>query len=102
MSTKFGGWPYVKHHRYLVPIHAVSCQASNTAEPLLTQACKILPMTPKVPTLYEWLGGAEPLSRLIARFYEKVPADPVLAPLFANMPQEHFQHVAAFIAEVLG
>jgi hemoglobin len=59
-------------------------------------------MTPKVPTLYEWLGGAEPLSHLIARFYEKVPADPILAPLFANMPQEHFQHVATFIAEVLG
>ena len=59
-------------------------------------------MAPKIPTLYEWLGGAEPLNRLIARFYEKVPADPILAPLFANMPQEHFQHVAAFIAEVVG
>jgi hemoglobin len=59
-------------------------------------------MVPKVPTLYEWLGGGESLNRLIASFYEKVPADPILAPLFAQMPQEHFQHVAAFIAEVLG
>ena len=59
-------------------------------------------MAPKVPTLYEWLGGAEPLNRLIDRFYQKVPADPILAPVFAHMSPEHFQHVARFIAEVLG
>jgi hemoglobin len=59
-------------------------------------------MNTKIPTLYEWLGGAEPLKALIARFYEKVPADPVLEPLFAHMPKEHFAHVAQFIAEVLG
>src|SRR5882762_8179882 len=59
-------------------------------------------MTDKVPTLYEWLGGGEALSRLIERFYQKVPADPLLAPLFASMPKEHFQYVAQFIAEVLG
>ena len=59
-------------------------------------------MTTRVPTLYEWLGGGEALNRLIARFYEKVPADPLLAPLFATMPKEHFQHVAEFIGEVLG
>ena len=59
-------------------------------------------MVPKVPTLYEWLGGAEPLGRLMARFYQKVPDDPVLAPVFARMAPEHFQHVAQFIAEVLG
>ncbi len=63
---------------------------------------KIPVMAPKVPTLYEWLGGAEPLNALIDRFYQKVPADPLLEPLFANMPKEHFQHVAQFIAEVLG
>ena len=59
-------------------------------------------MAPSVPTLYEWLGGAEPLRALIARFYQKVPTDPLLAPLFAQMPPEHFQHVADFIGEVLG
>jgi hemoglobin len=59
-------------------------------------------MTPKVPTPYEWLGGNEVLTRLIDRFYQKVPADPFLEPLFRNMPQAHFQHVAQFIAEVLG
>jgi hemoglobin len=55
-----------------------------------------------VPTLYEWLGGGEVLSRLISRFYKKVPSDPLLAPLFASMPPEHFEHVARFIGEVLG
>lgn len=59
-------------------------------------------MASKVPTLYEWLGGREPIDRLIDRFYQKVPADPLLEPLFARMPKEHFHHVALFIAEVLG
>lgn len=59
-------------------------------------------MAQPIPTLYEWLGGHEVLARVIDRFYQKVPGDPLLAPLFASMPKEHFQHVAAFIAEVLG
>jgi hemoglobin len=59
-------------------------------------------MEPKIPTLYDWLGGEEVLTRLIDRFYEKIPADPLLAPLFASMPKEHFLHVTQFIAEVLG
>ena len=59
-------------------------------------------MTSNVPTLYEWLGGSEARSGLIARFYEKVPADPILAPLFRNMDSAHFEHVAKFIGEVLG
>lgn len=59
-------------------------------------------MPSKTPTLYEWLGGDEVLTRLIRRFYEKVPSDPVIASLFASMPEEHFQQVAQFIAEVFG
>jgi hemoglobin len=59
-------------------------------------------MATNIPTLYEWIGGGEPLSRLIDRFYQKVPLDPILAPVFSHMPPEHFQHVAQFIAEVLG
>jgi len=59
-------------------------------------------MNRKVPTLYEWLGGSEALQQLMARFYEKVPSDPLLAPVFATMPKEHFQHVADFLAEVFG
>jgi hemoglobin len=59
-------------------------------------------MANPVPTLYEWLGGSEPLSALIARFYQKVPVDPILEPLFRNMDPAHFEHVAKFIGEVLG
>jgi hemoglobin len=59
-------------------------------------------MTRSVPTLYEWLGGSEALSALISRFYQKVPGDLILEPLFRNMDPAHFEHVAKFIGEVLG
>ena len=59
-------------------------------------------MTTSVPTLYEWLGGIEVLNRLTTRFYERVKDNAVLAPVFAHMGSEHPQHVAAFLAEVLG
>lgn len=59
-------------------------------------------MASKVPTLYEWLGVSEVLSALIERFYEKVLSDPLLEPLFRHMDPAHFEHVAKFIAEVLG
>jgi hemoglobin len=54
------------------------------------------------PTLFDWLGGIEPLRRLTARFYQRVPEDPVLRPVFAHMGPDHPEHVAAFLAEVLG
>jgi hemoglobin len=55
-----------------------------------------------VPSLYEWLGGIAALNRLTVRFYERVRDNVVLAPIFAHMSSEHPQHVAAFLAEVLG
>ena len=55
-----------------------------------------------VPTLFEWMGGQPAIDRLLASFYSREPADPVLAPVFAGISPEHAQHVAAFIAEVLG
>jgi hemoglobin len=54
------------------------------------------------PTLYEWAGGIERLEALFMRFYERVPDDPILAPVFAQMSSEHFRTVAHFVAEVLG
>lgn len=59
-------------------------------------------MMQQIPSLLEWLGGQGALDALITRFYEKVPADPLLQPLFADMPKEHFKHVSAFIGEVFG
>lgn len=55
-----------------------------------------------VPTLYEWVGGIERLESLFQAFYEHVTADPILGPVFAKMPAEHFHMVANFVAEVLG
>lgn len=56
----------------------------------------------KIPTLSEWGGGLSSFRRLTKRFYEKIPADPVLAPVFAGMDPHHAEHVAAFISEVFG
>jgi hemoglobin len=59
-------------------------------------------MTPgkPIPTLASWLGGTDRLDALTKRFYEKVPTDPILAPVFAGMNPLHAQLVAAFVAEV--
>jgi hemoglobin len=55
-----------------------------------------------IPTLSEWAGGPPAFEALTTRFYEKVPLDPTLAPVFAGMDPKHAQHVAAFVAEVFG
>ena len=57
---------------------------------------------PKIPTLYEWVGGKSALEKLTAVFYDKVFRDPMLSPVFAQMGPEHPKHVAAFIGEVFG
>jgi hemoglobin len=54
------------------------------------------------PTLYEWAGGAPAFRLLFTRFYERVAEDPLLAPVFAHMDPAHAEHVASFVAEVLG
>ena len=55
-----------------------------------------------VPTLYEWAGGGERIELLFMRFYERVRLDPVIGPVFAEMPSDHFLTVAHFVGEVLG
>ena len=59
-------------------------------------------MTTNVPTLYEWAGGEAALERLTRVFYDRVRADPVLAPVFAQMSDDHPRHVAAWLGEVFG
>ncbi|MEP6828283.1 MAG: group II truncated hemoglobin [Aestuariivirga sp.] len=56
----------------------------------------------KIPSLYEWVGGNEVIQNLFMRFYERVPGDSILAPVFKDMPATHFQTVANFVGEVLG
>jgi hemoglobin len=55
-----------------------------------------------VPTLFEWAGGMPALERLTERFYDRVRAHEVLAPIFAHMDAHHPHFVAQFLAEVLG
>jgi hemoglobin len=59
-------------------------------------------MEAKTPTLYEWAGGIDRIEALFAAFYERVPTDAVLAPLFAQMSKDHSRTVAHFVSEVLG
>jgi CDGSH-type Zn-finger protein/truncated hemoglobin YjbI len=55
------------------------------------------------PTLFEWAGGRPALTRMTRLLYEKhVPADDLLAPLFAAMPPDYPQRAAAALAEVFG
>ena len=55
------------------------------------------------PTLFEWAGGLPALTRLTRLLYEKhVPADDLLAPLFATMPREQPQLEAALLADAFG
>jgi CDGSH-type Zn-finger protein/truncated hemoglobin YjbI len=53
------------------------------------------------PTMFEWAGGLPALTRMMRHFYEKyVPADDLLAPVFANMAADHPQRVAKWLGEV--
>jgi hemoglobin len=54
------------------------------------------------PSLYDWVGGIEALETLTHHFYQRVRMDPILAPVFAGMDENHPRHVAMFLAEVLG
>ncbi len=56
----------------------------------------------KTPTLYEWMGGLPAIKRLLETFYGRVPSNPTLAPVFAEISPAHAEHVALFIAEVFG
>jgi truncated hemoglobin YjbI len=58
---------------------------------------------PKSPTLFEWAGGLPELTRMSRLLYEKhVPADPLLAPRFAQMPPGQPQRLAAWLGGALG
>jgi len=55
------------------------------------------------PTLYEWAGGLPALTRMTRLLYEKlVPADDLLAPLFATMAPGSPQAEAAVMAGTFG
>lgn len=59
-------------------------------------------MTDRPDSLYEAAGDLEALRRLSDTFYDRVLADPLLAPVFANFSRTHVEHVAVWLAEVFG
>jgi truncated hemoglobin YjbI len=61
------------------------------------------PPVPADPAPFEWAGGLPALTRMSRLLYQKhVPADPVLAPLFADMPPDQPQRLAGWLARALG
>jgi CDGSH-type Zn-finger protein/truncated hemoglobin YjbI len=55
------------------------------------------------PTLFDWAGGLPGLTRMTRFLYEThVPADDLLAPLFAGMPPGYAEQEAAVIAAAFG
>jgi len=61
------------------------------------------PARPADPTLFEWAGGLPALTRMTRLLYEKhVPADDLLAPLFAGMAPDRPRREAAVIAAAFG
>ena len=61
------------------------------------------PARPADPTLFEWAGGLPALTRMTRLLYEKhVPADDLLAPLFADMAPDRAQREAAVIGAAFG
>jgi CDGSH-type Zn-finger protein/truncated hemoglobin YjbI len=53
------------------------------------------------PTLFEWAGGLPALTRMTRLLYEKhVPADPLLAAAFADMPPGYPQREAQRMGEI--
>jgi len=58
--------------------------------------------TPTSVSLYDQIGGAEGIDSVIDCFYERVIADPLLAPVFAATPMERLRHMQKeFLAAAL-
>jgi CDGSH-type Zn-finger protein/truncated hemoglobin YjbI len=62
-----------------------------------------IPDPARPPTLYEWCGGLPALTRVTRLFFERyVPEDPLLAPLFSDVPPDVAARVAEWLGEVFG
>jgi hemoglobin len=62
-----------------------------------------LPPIDKTPTLYEWAGGEDAITRLINAFYDRVERDELLSPFFpGGVGEQHRDHVVAWWSEVFG
>jgi hemoglobin len=55
----------------------------------------------QIPTLYQWAGdNLDIFKNLVETFYDLAVADPLLRPLFEDMPPAHRENVALWFAEV--
>jgi hemoglobin len=55
------------------------------------------------PSIIDWIGGRDAISRWLNVFYDEVERDPLLAPVFGGtVSKEHRDHVTAWWAEVMG
>lgn len=60
-------------------------------------------MAEKPESLFDRVGGEEGVERLVGVFYERVLADPELAPFFAHAPLDHLRTMQKeFFSEALG
>jgi hemoglobin len=53
-------------------------------------------------TIYEAVGGADGLGRLVDHFYERARVDPLLRDQFRDLPPEHVGRVTLWLGEVFG
>lgn len=53
-------------------------------------------------THYDVVGGARAMTRLAEGFYDRVLADPLLLPLFADPSEPHAARMALWLTEVFG
>ena len=56
----------------------------------------------KIPSIYDWMGGAKAIDKLITTFYEMTLTDRLLRPFFERMPPEHIHNVALWFGEIFG
>jgi CDGSH-type Zn-finger protein/truncated hemoglobin YjbI len=62
-----------------------------------------VPDPEREPTLFEWAGGRPALTRMTRLFFETyVPGDPLLAPLFADLPPGRPEQFASWLSEAFG
>ena len=54
-------------------------------------------------SVYDQLGGEVAINAAVERFYDRVLADPALAPFFTGIPMSRLKsHQAAFLSQALG
>lgn len=56
-----------------------------------------------VPSLVDWAGGPEALTRMVNAFYDRVERDDLISPFFpGGVSRTHRDHVSAWWVEVFG